>query len=276
MLVISVAHIGEARPLIEMLGLKQTSAIAARRVFENDRIRLVVTGMGSHNAAIGTTLAFSFPADDEMTGALNFGICGAQKGLPLGEVSHIHSIRCVSNQRSFLPDMVLNLGLPERSLETRDLPFVEGTSTSLSAELVDMEAAGFFEAARSFVSPCRIFVIKLTSDFGESCEDVRSAAPALLDTQMPAVKQLVDTIGDWLESRRRFSRDELALIEDTCRRLRLTESQHQKVLFLCRARSGMQDTSSILKSLDTFQPVTSEERRHIFEKLTDALALPLV
>ena len=276
MLVITTAHHREALPIIQKYELKQNRNFSARPVFESSSIRLVVSGIGNLNAAIATTLAYSDLNPLHTHAALNFGICGGDKTLPLGQLFQINKIFSSSLQKSWYPDMVLKLGLPEASIETREHAFVDGDSSPLAMPLVDMEAAGFFEAARNFVAPSRIFIIKLLSDHGASYDDIKSHLDNLISNQKAVLILAIETVLDWLKACFELTKEDFDLIENVHQSLALSESQYQQLLFLCRARITSGDTQQILNSFLTKEQLNKQMRNKRFSEINDALKLPLI
>jgi nucleoside phosphorylase len=276
MLVITSAYHREALAIIEKYDLKQNRNFSARPVFESPSIRLVISGMGSINAAIATTLAFADLNPLHAHAAVNFGICAGNKTLPLGELFQVNKIISPSLKKSWYPDMILKLGLPESGIETREHAYIDCESPALTMELVDMEAAGFFEAARTFVAPSRIFVLKLLSDFGARFEDIKPQIDNLISSQQTTLISALDTILDWLQRCAEPSEAELNLIEKIQQSLALSESQYQQLLFLCRARVSIGDTQQILNSFLNNEPVNKQTRNKLFSEISDALKLPLI
>jgi adenosylhomocysteine nucleosidase len=276
MLVIISAHHREALAIIEKYDLKQNRNFSARPVFESSSVRLVISGMGSINAAIATTLAFSDLNPLHVHAAVNFGICAGNKTLPLSELFQVNRILSPSLKKSWYPDMILKLGFPESGLETHEHAYIDSESPPLTMELVDMEAAGFFEAARTFVAPSRIFVLKLLSDFGARFEDIKPQIDNLISSQQTALMSALDAILDWLQRCVEPSKEELHLIEKVQKSLALSESQYQQLLFLCRARVSIGDTQQILNSFLNNGPINKQTRNKIFSEISDALKLPLI
>jgi hypothetical protein len=276
MLVITTAHHREALPIIEKFELKQNRSFSACPVFESSSIRLVVSGIGSINSAIATTLAFADLNPLHVHAALNFGICGGDKTRALGQLFQINAILSPSLRKSWYSDMILKLGLPESGIETREHAFIAGESDPLTMPLVDMEAAGFFEAARTFVAPSRIFVLKLLSDHGACFEDIKTQIDTLISIQQPSLISAIETIHDWLQNRSEPDEQDFDLIRKVKESLVLSESQYQQILFLCRARVGVGDTQQILNLFLNNGSLNKQMRNKIFTEISNALKLSLI
>ncbi len=272
MIVIATAHLQEARALIDALSLSEGPAVGGKRIFISERIRLLVTGMGMKYSSAATAAALS--VEEPAIGAINFGVCAARPEIAPGTLCHVHCIHNGETGRRYYPDMLLNLSLPEYSLETRTTPYTGETAAHPAADLIDMEGAGFFEAASAVLAPSAIFTLKLVSDHGGTFENIRPLIPPLLSAAAADLIRAVAAITEWLESTQRLSVDEWRAIESLAKQLRLTETQRQKVIYLCRARRPLLEISPILDSFAHARPANREERTAYFDEITDALALP--
>lgn len=276
MIAIIVAHHLEARDLIERFDLRARPDVTARPVFENADMRVVISGPGTVSAAVGTTLALSLPAPARIGAVLNFGICGASSEHRAGSLFHIHSVRSCSGNRCFYPDMLLNLGLPQASLETRESPYVSGDPVPLTADLVDMEGAGFFEAARAFLSPDRIFLLKVVSDHGQTFEEIRQELPALLRAQTPSLRETVKRLEHWIDELSDILPEHQQLLDQVTEQLKLTETQYQKLLFLVRARGRSEEIALRLSPFLDRSCSNRQQRSAHYHEIVDALSLSLV
>lgn len=276
MLIITTAYHREAEALIEHFSLKQNRSFNVRPIFESDSIRLVVTGIGSLNAAIGTTIACADVDPLYPLAIINFGICGGMPNEKIGALFQINKIMSAAARKSHYPDMMLRFGLPESGLETREQAFIYNESIPLTAPLVDMEAFGFFEAARAFVPSSRIFIFKLLSDHGASLEDIKSEISRLLTAQHDQLVRVIEQIESYLNARTEMTREQIKLLQDLRKFLSLSESQYQQLLFLCRARATQGDSGDIIRSFLVNSPPNRESRKTIFTKVINALHIPLV
>ncbi|MGB9857508.1 MAG: purine phosphorylase [Dictyoglomaceae bacterium] len=157
----------EAKPLIEYFGLKKLQELSKFQIFSNADLLLIVSGEGIIRSAIATTfLLTKFSAMDKDI-ALNIGICGARrKELSKGDVLLCHKIINHHSKRVFYPDILVNHQMKEADLESFFFPVREDIFTDeIEGDVVDMEGAGFFEAASSFLPPHNIHCIKIVYDF---------------------------------------------------------------------------------------------------------------
>lgn len=167
MIFISVALFPEAKPWIETLGLKILRDQTPFPVYQNENHTLVVSGMGKINSAMSVAFLLNeFKTSiGEFSWILNLGICGAPKPLfEIGESFLIHKITDQGSGKNVYPDILFRHSVSEASLITVDRPVFENETKELPNTLVDMEAFGFFQAARKFFTGDKIRIVKTVSD----------------------------------------------------------------------------------------------------------------
>ena len=154
-----VALHAEAKPLIEHYQLTLTDN--KNKIYTNETIALIISGMGPTNAIIATTLLGAMYHPKIF---INIGIAGAANNeYSLEDVYLINKIYDIQNNRYYFPDILYDLNLHESDITTSPTPIEE--SSLIQTNLVDMECSGFFIAASRFVTNERIFAIKVVSDF---------------------------------------------------------------------------------------------------------------
>ncbi len=159
-----VAHRLEARPLIESLGLASAGRVGAAgfETYSNEAgIRLIVSGMGKAAAATATRALAELPNADHPTDRhvwLNIGIAG-HRSLPVGSSMLANKLVDAQTGQVHFPTLLLP-GPASGCLVT-----VNEAETEYPLEAAyDMEAAGFFAAARSAGPLELVQVYKLISD----------------------------------------------------------------------------------------------------------------
>lgn len=174
MTAIIMATMLEAKPFVLGMSLRQTQKIPFR-LFQNDGILLIISGIGKANAAMATAygcLKFK-PAC-----ICNLGAAGAtHSGYHLGEIFHIQKI--VETDRPDLetgkpcvhqPDLLT--GFNTAILATSDRAVLypeERKAISIDADLIDMEGASVVQACRTFKENCYLF--KFVSDTPDHTRD---------------------------------------------------------------------------------------------------------
>lgn len=159
----------EASALIRELNLKPAEHLSA--CYKNENTVLAVTGTGplSASAVCGAVLSSSGVSDRDIL--INAGIAASVTGGNAGMLYAVHRIHDLSSGRDYYPDLIPLSACPEAMLYTGAKPY-HGDSWQMEdaqepVVLYDMEAAGIVHAASMFLSPHRIRVLKLVSDFGE-------------------------------------------------------------------------------------------------------------
>lgn len=147
----------EARSVIDFYGLKQCIE-KPFRIYRNDEIVLVVSGIGQEN--VSTALGFAFGrygVDNAIW--LNIGVCGASSA-ELGRAFVVN--KCINYSTG---DAVYPPQLADHSFGTSQLFTVDAPEQRYMEEgLYDMEAFSFFRAATRFSSSEWVQSVKLVSD----------------------------------------------------------------------------------------------------------------
>lgn len=165
MKIILTALYQEARSIVGSLNLKKDPQCKKIPVYASGDTVLVISGMGKLSAAIATTYALHLAGKDHETQIINIGMCGSvRQCFPLGKSLMVNKIREQTSGREFFPDMLLQTGLEEASLETWDKPVTAGMGSQITCDLVDMEAFGIFQAGIHFVSPHQMIFVKIVTD----------------------------------------------------------------------------------------------------------------
>ena len=156
---IEVALKAEASPLIEALNLKPLSGTPLFPVWENDGIKLIVSGVGKIKAGAACSYLAGIHRDEDIYGWLNVGI-GGHRTLPLNTPLLAHKIVDETRRTQFFPSFAFDLPCRSEVCLTVENP----EHIYESASVYDMEAAGFFAIA-SKISPLEmIHVFKVISD----------------------------------------------------------------------------------------------------------------
>ncbi|WP_420422295.1 hypothetical protein [Simkania sp.] len=159
MICVEVALKAEAGPLIEALDLKPLSGNHLFPIWENDQIKLIVSGVGKIKAGAACSYLAAIHRDEDIYGYLNVGIGGHQLhrvGTPL----LIHKIIDEGRRLSFFPSFVFT-----PPCQTEVCLTVETPEHAYETDYVyDMEAAGFYSIASKLTPLEMIHVFKVISD----------------------------------------------------------------------------------------------------------------
>lgn len=159
MICIEVALKAEANPLIEAFKLKPLSGNHLFPIWENDQIKLIISGVGKVKSGAACSYLAGVHRDEDIYGWLNVGIGGHQFH-PVGTPFLIHKIIDEGKDASFFPSFVLT-----PPCETEVCLTVESPESNYQTPYIyDMEAAGFWQIAAKLSPLEMIHVFKVISD----------------------------------------------------------------------------------------------------------------
>lgn len=201
MILITTALYCEAQPFIRYFQLKKDMSFTRFQVFRNDDILLLITGTGSMQAAIAASSVCSLIPPSRQDLFLNIGVCGLSKNSsPAGSVFLGNKIVELSTGRSFYPDLIYSHPFLEGTILTSPsivCKTADGTGFGLGsyktedyfgkAYLIDMEAAGFYQASSCFYRPHQLFFIKIVSDFLDASNITPEAITELIMSKVPQI-----------------------------------------------------------------------------------------
>lgn len=278
-ILLAIALHAEARPVIERFRLKQDASFDLP-VFRRDEVWLTVTGTGRMKSAIATTCLVTRIERDERTVIFNLGVAGhTQKAgegpVKVGDRFLANKITEQSTGRSFYPDLLARTPLAETAVTTVERPLDRADAGAVEPGLADMEAAGFFQAAATFLPPHRIGCVKVVSDHLETrrfdkgwISELIAGSLAEFEAAIAAYRTISDGEPDVLTDA------DSRVVEDIRDRLRLTASRHRMLSDL--VRSYKLHTGSDLPDLTRFSHVsvkTKQEGDAEFERLRGILSV---
>lgn len=149
----------EAKPINRHLGLLRDNRHDQYRLYRNDHISLVISGLGLHHAAAATDWLHSVNDHRQDDIWINIGIAG-HPSHPVGEIFQASRIEDMETGQIWHLEIREDVPCsPEQVVSVRQ----PDTSYTLNA-LVEMEAAGFYRSALNHTSPDRIYCLKVVSD----------------------------------------------------------------------------------------------------------------
>ncbi len=157
MIYIVVALKAEALALIEKLSLSKEES-REFDLYGNKNIKLIISKVGKINSAISTTLLLSkFPpkSGDKI---INIGIAGSINKADIGKLYWIEKIIDLCENKVFH----LQTKASSAQISTSPTPITD--QDKIKTPLVDMEASGFFQAAKRFMQKDNIIILKIISD----------------------------------------------------------------------------------------------------------------
>lgn len=169
---IHTALLCEAQSLIDSYGLKKETSIQNNhfKLFSNDEIIVIVSGMGKKNTIHALETAFNH---FEIKRAINLGIAGcSDSSIKIG------TLFCTNR---------LIAGVNFGSLTTVDEPLE--CDEELETLLVDMEAKYFLEVSQKYIKD--ILVLKVVSDYLETEIPKKSFVIELMQQNLSSYKRVL-------------------------------------------------------------------------------------
>jgi len=193
MINIVTAYPGEARPLIDCLGLTDRDTRGPGTLYRNEKCRLVISGAGKDQAA-GATAWLQETAPVSANAAwLNIGIAG-HASRPVGDAALAHRITDHVTGQSWYPPQVHGLDLATDDLITVEIPETGYPENSL----YDMEAAGFYPVACRSTTAELVQCYKVVSDNRDN--PVAGVTPkqgvALITDRLADINRLVTVLDE--------------------------------------------------------------------------------
>ena len=224
----------ESKPLQHFYGLKKVDANSHRMpVFEKEAVQCMISGVGCVRSAAATSIALAKLSKDELkhTIAVNVGLAGcSDKEILLGTPFIINRVVEHASEREFFPDLMLkhvwqeatciSYAKPQRLMASRHKLHNEHA-------IVDMEAAGFFQAAANFLPPQRILIVKIVSDYLEGFKLDPRFCQNLIEQQIPELAKQVEDYHQELHKNTpiHFEPEDYPPFQQICSTWKLTQSQ---------------------------------------------------
>lgn len=274
MITVFIAMKQEAAPLIERLSLKHTSS-PIFETYENERIRLIITGLGKINAA--SAAGFCLGRYGKDTHYINYGTA-AGDNTQIGQTFFAAQIIDEASGREYFPD-IADHSFPHVSLHTVDKPIlISNSPESISEKLpiYDMEAFGIFSALKNAVTPDRITIIKTvtdsgTPDFSKTKQMLENSA----DTVCDYIEKLADETEEHNNNGFCGNPKELkfdnSFIEKLCEEFKCSESMSIQLKQFIRYMDASGEHETLLKKLDDLTQkglLPAPDRRHGKQALT--------
>ena len=187
---IFIALACEAKPLIQKYALKKLSQQHPFELYSNDKIAVIITGVGKVAMAGAVTYSMAIFPEIQKPLLLNLGIAG-HKNKPLGAMYLADKIIDAENsKKKFYPQLVGSFPSPSTVLCTVSKPHKEYTGDCL----YDMEAAAFYEMAIKFSSSELIHCLKVISDNQDQPADTVNAktVSVWIDQQLTVINIIVE------------------------------------------------------------------------------------
>lgn len=266
MIYYAIALYPEAQPFIRQLNLKKCAEETHVQMFENTDTSLILTGVGEVQAAAAVAYLFALRPPQPQDLLINIGICGsAQK--TQGACFLCNKIVEQMTRRTFYPDIILRHPFEEATLVTCPAPIKNG---ALETALVDMEAAGIYQAGQMFLHPHQMVFLKVVSDAANGSQPSKKQVEQL-------VQRYTDTITTWskqaherLSAQRAdiFTQEEYSAMQKAAAEHGLTLTQQRQMQQLLRYYTLEQgDIKVLLKELPQRTESGKQEGKQYLEQL---------
>ncbi len=253
MLLITLALSVEAAPILSHLHCKLVED-KAFRIYENEQVRIVISGVGKISMAAATAYLAGLTKD--ISGFLNIGIAG-HKDQKISEGILVHKIIDSTLQKSFYPTICFKWDFPTDVLYTLDA----AEDQYKKPYLYDMEASAFFSTALRFETSEKIQVFKIVSDNEQNPfkELTKEKVKTLIEENLEKIDELINIMLSFSRSKPLFDTNPLF------QALHFTAFQKNRLLELL-AQMTVIDPSFQLSHLSHFK-----RAKHVLEYLENKI-----
>lgn len=234
MIYICTALYLEAKPFIEKYNLKKDTKHEKFQIFENNYIKLIITGSGKVKAAIALSYLLSNIKINPKDIFINFGTCGCNnKNYPKGSLFLCNKIIDFETKKTYFPDLLYKNNFLEESIETHSI--IINNSINLNGPLFDMESSGIYQCASLFFKLDKIFFIKCISDY---LSDSSTASLVEISTNInlniEKVFTFIESLSSKLGSKKAaLSDDEIKFINKISTNMKFSETMKNEFKQIC-------------------------------------------
>jgi len=252
----------EAKPLISRYRLNGRQAQHGFRIYENEHLRLIVSGLGKLNCAAACAYLQALDVDRQAAW-LNLGIAGHAE-FEIGTPLLAAKISEPGSDLRYYPPALPDSPCPRVALVSRDTPSPDYPANAAC----DMEASAFYATALRFSNSEVIQVFKLVSDNQEHGIDQITAekTEAMIAERMEQIDTVIHQLQARLQQLQQINATPIGFATFIERWHFSVSQQHQlqRLLQQWQARSG--ETVAI----DTFQGLKNSKQ--VIQQLQQRLA----
>ncbi len=273
MIYISVSMYIEAQPFVKKLNLKKDFRFKKFEVFKSNEVILIITGVGKIKSAIALTYLFSKYEIKSSDLFINIGVAGSiDKNILIVSLFICNKIIDNDKNKTFYPDMILKHPFKETSIETFS-SIVDKSNLNIKGILIDMEAAGLYQAALVFMEPHQIIFIKIVSDYLDTKDLTIKHISNLVDEKSLQIIRFINDIKDvFYYDNEVLSKEDIKALDILTQNLKLsvTMGNRLKQLFTYyKLQNG-----DFLESIDKYISLeckSKNEGKRYFDKLTEKI-----
>ena len=267
MICIVVALKAEALPLIEALNLQSFSNTSLFPLFVNEKLTLIISGVGKIQAGAACSYLASLYGKEEITGFVNVGI-GGHVLHPLGKAFLIDQILDAESGHIFFPSFPFS---PPHQTETC-LTVSNPEYSYQKTAIYDMEASGFFSIASKICPLELIHLFKVISD--NSHHDAHQITPKKVQNwmgrQISSIKKLLSLMETLSQN---VKKEKTPFLSDCLKRWHFTHCQRDQLTVLLKRWALLCPEKSPL-SEEFLTRKKSKEALCYLESILNSLPLP--
>ncbi|MFX0558831.1 hypothetical protein TEPIDINF_000198 [Tepidibacillus infernus] len=263
----------EAKPLIEYFQLKKVLQVSRIQLYENNGIVLAVSGVGITSSAIATTYLLTKYEVKATDTILNIGVAGAKSQKLQGDLIYCHKIIHHDTKHNYYPDILVEHSFSEGVLETFSTIVDLSISKEVIGDLVDMEEAGFFEAASTFLPPHQIHMLKIISDQLQPNEITSLDVSQLMRNQMEPIAAFIKKLQEIsFTDPEVLTEEDLQLLQQLRDHLHLTITMYHQLIHLTKQyKIRTKEPLDLLQSYLHVEVKTKTEGKNYFEQIRKQL-----
>ncbi|KXG42939.1 5'-methylthioadenosine/S-adenosylhomocysteine nucleosidase family protein [Tepidibacillus decaturensis] len=263
----------EAKPLIEYFQLKKVLKVSRIQLYENNGIVLAVSGVGITSSAIATTYLLTKYEVKATDTILNIGVAGAKSQKLQGDLIYCHKIIHHDTKHNYYPDILVEHSFSEGVLETFSTIVDLSMSKEVIGDLVDMEGAGFFEAASTFLPPHQIHVLKIVSDQLKPTVVTSYDISQLIKNQLESIAAFIKNLQEVsFTDPEVLTEEDLQLLQQLRDHLRLTITMYHQLIHLTKQyKIRTKEPLDLLQSYLHVEVKTKSEGKTYFEQIRKQL-----
>lgn len=265
MIIVFSAIYKEVQPIVETLNLNKTDEFKPFSCFENDSIKVVITGVGKLRMSTAVGYVLGRISLSEVSHVVNLGICA---GDVIDKTYIINAVTDKETGLNFYPDMLFSSPFDESPIITSDK--IASSSEMVTGYLYDMEASAFIQSSSTFLAPSKISILKCVSDNGiDNCVSLSlDSVYELINKNKEEIVKYVSVLDCSLNSYDSGKLDESIdlLVEKYSEKLFLSEYMRNELKTIIRF-CKLSDTD-FEKIVEDYLPVSNrKEGKVVIEKL---------
>lgn len=262
----------EAEPFIKKLNLKKDINHTKFQVFKNDKVTLLICGVGKIKSAIALTYLLSKSTLSSADLLINIGICGCRDTtIPLGSLFLCNKIIDNDTKHTFYPDILFKHNFNESSIETTSL--LNKNPKYFSSKLIDMESSSIYEAASTFLQPHQIMFIKIVSDYLDTTTVTKDFISKLIFSHSTEIiKRTNFLVQNFNSNKDIFTPKDIDTYNEICENLNFSVSMKNTFKHLLTYEKLLgKDISKLLTKYKEIECNSKNEGKMYFEKIKSEL-----